>query len=191
MKRVGIYSGSFNPIHIGHLALANYLCEFSYVDEVWFVVTPHNPLKDQKGLLKDSERLKLVKLATEGYPKFVASDFEFDLPKPSYSIHTLEKLHEEYPQTEFHLIIGADNWSSFSLWKDSEKILENYNLLVYPRKGFDINPSELPKNVILAETPLFEISSTFIREAIAQNKDIRYFLQDKVYQYIKQAKLYR
>ncbi len=111
--KTGIFSGSFNPLHIGHLALANYLCEYEGLDEVWFLVTPHNPLKEEDELMDDTFRLKLVQLAIAGYPKFKASDIEFNLPRPSYTIHTLDKLKETYPDREFHLIIGSDNWTLF------------------------------------------------------------------------------
>lgn len=116
---IGIFSGSFNPIHIGHLALANYLCEYGDLDEVWFMVTPHNPLKEENELMDDKLRLKLVQLATEGYPKFRASDFEFHLPRPSYTVHTLDALKRTYPQHTFHLVIGSDNWRLFHRWYES------------------------------------------------------------------------
>lgn len=136
--KTGIFGGSFNPIHIGHLALANYLCEFNNLDELWFLVSPHNPLKSQEDLLDDNLRLELTKLAIEGYDKFKVSDFEFNLPRPSYSINTLNKLKEAYPEREFVLIIGADNWKFFDKWKDSKKILSDFSIIVYPRMGYGL-----------------------------------------------------
>ena len=130
---IGIFSGSFNPVHIGHLALANYLCEYEGLDQVWFMVSPRNPLKEVDELMDDSLRLKLVQLAVEGYPKFWASDFEFRLPRPSYTVHTLDELRRAYPQHVFHLIIGSDNWLLFPRWRESERILATTPLIVYPR----------------------------------------------------------
>ena len=131
--KIGIYSGSFNPIHIGHLALANYLCEYEGLDQVWFLVSPHNPLKEQSDLMEDSLRLRLVQLAVAGYDKFVASDFEFHLPRPSYTIHTLDALKQRYPQHIFTLIIGSDNWHHFHRWYQWERILAENPLMIYPR----------------------------------------------------------
>lgn len=179
---IGIYSGSFNPIHIGHLALANYLCEYQGLDEVWFLVSPHNPLKQQTDLMDDDLRLRLVQLAVAGYPKFRASDFEFSLPRPSYTVHTLDALKQAYPQHRFSLIIGSDNWHHFSRWYQSERILAENRLIVYPRPGYPVNGQTLPTQVTLASTPLLEISSTFIRRALQQGKDVRYFLHPDVYE---------
>lgn len=132
--KTGIFSGSFNPIHIGHLALANYLCEFEGLDEVWFMVTPHNPFKKQADLWSDELRLQLVQLAIEGYPRFRASDFEFHLPRPSYTVHTLNRLKEVYPEREFQLIIGSDNWKVFDQWFESERIVSEikYSFILVP-----------------------------------------------------------
>ena len=127
---IGIFSGSFNPVHIGHLALANYLCEYEGLDEVWFMVTPYNPLKEETLLMDDELRLKLVQLAVAGYPKFRASDFEFRLPRPSYTVHTLDSLKQAYPEYTFYLIIGPDNWNLFSQWKESERILTENPILI-------------------------------------------------------------
>ena len=182
MKKVGIFGGSYNPIHIGHLALANYLCEYGDLDELWFMVSPQNPFKAKStDLWNDELRLELARLAVEDYPKFHASDFEFHLPRPSYMVNTLQKLRETYPDREFTLIIGADNWVSFPRWKDADVIMAHHRLIVYPRPGFDINESTLPPNVQLVNTPLLEVSSTFIRESLKQGKDVRYFLHPKVW----------
>lgn len=188
--KTGILGGSFNPIHIGHLALANYLCEFEGLDELWFMVSPQNPLKLQTELLDDEKRLQLVKSAVKDYPKFHASDFEFRLSKPSYTIDTLDALKESFPDREFYLIIGADNWAIFSKWKDYQRILNENKLFIYPRKNHYIDKDTLPTNVRLVETPLIEISSTFIRWAIREGKDVRYFLHSNVYQTIEEEKLY-
>lgn len=140
--RTGIFGGSFNPVHIGHLALANYLCEYGEVDEVWLLVSPQNPFKQQSELLDDHTRLELVQKAVAGYSRFRASDFEFSLPRPSYTIHTLQALSAAYPEREFYLIIGADNWQAFQKWKSPEVILEQYHLLIYPRQGYTLmNPA--------------------------------------------------
>lgn len=180
-KRIGIYSGSFNPIHIGHLALANYLCEFEGLDEVWFLVTPHNPLKAQEELMEDNLRLQLVKAAVAEYPRFRASDFEFHLPKPSYTIHTLEALKQKHPDTAFTLIVGADNWVCFDRWFEAKRIVDEFSLMIYPRPGYAVERESLPPHVTLVDAPNIEVSSTFIRQAMAEGRDVRYFLHPAVY----------
>ena len=180
MKQTGIYPGSFNPIHIGHLALANYLCEFEGLDEVWFLVTPHNPLKVKTDLMDDEFRYELTQKAIDGYPKFKASNFEFQLPQPSYTIQTLDALSAAYPDHKFSLIIGADNWLSIDKWKDPEVLVSKYHLLIYPRKDYDVKiPSKLP-NVKLVQAPIIEISSSFIRKALEDGKDICFFLPEAI-----------
>lgn len=184
MNKVGIFGGSYNPIHIGHLALANYLCEFCDLDEVWFMVSPQNPLKRDRKLWDDEFRLELARLATEDYPKFKVCDIEFQLPRPSYTIHTLNALQEKYPEKEFTLLIGADNWQLFPRWKAADEIIAKHKVLIYPRPGYTINEDEFPSSVSLIQAPLFEVSSTFIRESLENGKDIRYFLHPKVYKRI-------
>lgn len=186
-KKTGIFSGSFNPIHIGHLALANYLCEYEGLDEVWFVVTPHNPLKQGAELMNDELRLKLVQRAIAGYPRFKASDVEFHLPRPSYTIHTLDKLKELYTDKEFHLIVGSDNWNLFPHWYQAKRIIAENHLVIYPRPGHAISSVNLPENVKIASSPTFEISSTFVRKAMKEGKDIRYFLHPAVYEELVSA----
>lgn len=190
-KKVALYGGSFNPIHIGHLALANFICEEGIVDELWFVLSPENPLKKETNLLDENQRFEMVQLAIQGYPKFKASNFEFHLPRPSYTINTLHALNDKFPDTDFYVIIGADNWSLFDKWKSADEIIDNYHLLIYPRSGYPINSSTLPQTVQYLDSPEIEVSSTFIRNSIKEGKNYCYFMHPAVCSYIQKNKLYR
>ncbi len=189
---MGVFSGSFNPIHVGHLIVANYMLEFTSLDEVWFVVTPHSPLKQQEELLDDQLRLDMVHLALRDYEGLHASDIEFRLPRPSYTVKTLAALGKEYPGKEFYLIIGGDNWAIFDRWYEHERIIQQYGVLIYPRKGEAVNvPPEYQDSVQVVNAPLVEISSTFIRESLKQSKNMRAFLPPGVYEFILERGLYR
>jgi len=192
MKRVAVYCGSFNPIHIGHTVLANYICEYCDIDEVWFSVSPENPLKETVGMASDEHRMEMVRLALEGYPRFLLCDIEMHLPRPSYTIHTLEALKKQYPELSFVLMIGADNWDIFSLWKEPERIIQEFGLIIYPRKGCGETLKGVDRpNVTLIDAPEIEISSTYIREAFVQGKNPRFFLSEKVYEYIRKHQIYK
>lgn len=189
--KVGLFFGSFNPIHIGHLAIANYITEFSDLDELCLVLSPQNPLKKKKSLLNEYDRLKMVELALEESETIIASDIEFRLPKPSFTIDTLTYLKERNPNNDYVLIAGADNFESFHKWKNYEEILKQYQIYVYPRPGYDLGKYENHPSIKIINAPLMEISSSFIRKAIKENKDVRYFLPNKVYDYIHQMQFYK
>ncbi|MCA0431492.1 MAG: nicotinate-nucleotide adenylyltransferase [Bacteroidetes bacterium] len=189
--QIGLFFGSFNPIHVGHLALANYFTEFANLNEVWFVVSPQNPFKEKAQLLNQNNRLHLVELAINNHPKMRSSNIEFSLPQPSYTVNTLAHLKEKYPTYNFSLILGEDNLENFNKWKNYEYILENHKLLVYPRPGSIKSIFHTHKNVKLLDAPLIEISSTFIRNAIKANKDIRFFVPEKVWEEINASGFYK
>lgn len=170
--KTGIYGGSFNPIHNGHIALARHLLQEAELDEIWFVVSPQNPFKVQQQLLADDKRLLLVRKALAPYPQLVASDFEFSLPRPSYMWHTLQGMSAQWPDRELHLIIGADNWLCFDRWYHADDIRRTYPIIIYPRQGYNITPADLPQGVRLVNTPLYNVSSTEIRADIAAGRDV-------------------
>lgn len=181
---VGLFFGSFNPIHSGHMMLANYMIEYTELDELWFVVSPQNPLKEKKTLLADFQRFEMVSLAIEGDTRFTVSDIEFRMPKPSYTIDTLTRLSERHSNYRFFLICGMDSLSSFSKWKNHEQILANYTLFVYPRKNYENNDLANHHSVKIVQAPEIEVSSSFIRKAVSEKKDIRYFMPEKAYHYM-------
>ncbi len=191
MKQIGLFFGSFNPIHIGHLALANYMCEFEDIDEVWFVVSPQNPFKDSSELLDTRHRVEMVMLATEHYSKFKVEEIELELPIPSYTIDTLNELQKRYSDCFFNIIMGADNIQSINRWKDADMILSNYCILVYPRIGFDTSDLDLPLSVKITKAPTIEMASTQIRDWIKQGKQLPYFVSHPVFEYIKTQELYK
>ncbi|MFA9192471.1 nicotinate (nicotinamide) nucleotide adenylyltransferase [Flavobacterium sp. FZUC8N2.13] len=191
--KIGLYFGTFNPIHVGHLIIANHMAEHSDLDQVWLVVTPHNPLKKKSTLLDDYHRLQMVYLATEDYPKLKPSDVEFKLPQPNYTVTTLVHLEEKYPHHEFSLIMGEDNLKSLHKWKNYETILAHHEIYVYPRISAEEENSELKNHpkVQLIDAPVVEISSTFIRNNIKIGKNIRPLIPTKVWEYIDHNLFYK
>jgi len=194
--KIGLYFGTFNPIHIGHMIIGNHIAENSDLDQIWMVVTPHNPLKNKKTILDDYQRLQLVFLATEDYPKIKPSDIEFKLSQPNYTVNTLAHLQDKFPQHEFSLIMGEDNLKSLHKWKNHEVILQNHEIYVYPRisSELDANQNAAFKNnpkIHIIDAPIVEISSTFIRENIKKNKNVRPLLPEKVWEYIDHNNLYK
>jgi len=193
MKKVGLYFGTFNPIHVGHLIIANHLVEFSDLDEVWFVVTPHNPFKEKKTLLADNQRYQMVEIALEEYPKLRPSKIEFNLPQPNYTVNTLVHLVERHPKHQFSLIMGEDNLQSLHKWKNYEVIVENHDIYVYPRVYKEKKESKFENHIKIhkVNAPVVEISSTFIRNAIKEHKNIKSLLPCKVWKYLDEMSFYK
>lgn len=191
MTKTGLYFGTFNPIHIGHCVIAQHMLEYTDLEEIWFVVTPHNPHKNKKSLLDNHQRLHMVQLAVDDHYKLRVSDMEFELPKPSYTATTLAHAREKFPDKEFHLIMGADNLESFPRWKNYQYILENHQLYVYPRIDSDGGELRGHSQVNLTEAPIMQISSSDIRKAIRQGKNVSFMLPEKVWHYIDQELFYR
>lgn len=192
MTETGIYGGSFNPIHRGHVELGEFLCRHEGLDELWFMVSPQNPFKRfATDLLDENIRLELVRTAIRKHPRLKATDFEFHLPRPSYTADTLAALRKAHPDRRFTLVIGADNWQTFGHWKEPDEILRHHRILVYPRPGYPIDASALPLGVKLTEAPLIPLSSTELRHLIAQGKDASYGLDEEVWKEICDKKYYR
>jgi nicotinate-nucleotide adenylyltransferase len=187
--KTGLFFGSFNPIHIGHMAIANYMVEYTDLKQVWFVVSAQNPLKKKISLLPDYHRLALVKEAIDDDSRFKASDIEFKMPKPSYTIDTLTYLREQYPDREFSIIMGSDGLKTFNKWKNYKEIIRTTTRYIYPRPGSKISDNE--ENCIITNAPLIEISSTFVRDSIKNKKNVRYFLNDRVYKYLNEMQFYK
>ena len=189
--RTGLFFGSFNPIHLGHLMIASYMVEFTDIREVWFVISPHNPLKEKATLLSDLNRLYMVNVAVEDEPRFKASNIEFHLPEPSYTIDTLTYLQERYPTHEFILLAGTDILPTFHKWKNYEQLLDQYQLYIYPRLYNGSVPFSLHPSLTFVDAPLIEISSSFIRNGIREGKNMKYFLPAKVWEYVEEMGFYR
>jgi nicotinate-nucleotide adenylyltransferase len=189
--RIGLYFGSFNPIHVGHLLIAKHILNEHLVDQVWFVVSPQNPLKSTKGLLNEYQRHFMVQLALEGELNMKVSDIEFKLPRPSYTIDTMTYLVEKYPAHHYFIIIGSDSYVNLAKWKNSEVLCRDYQFIIYQRPGFEINHAVLPPNMQVTNAPLLGISSTLIRRLIKEKKSIRFMVPDKVYSELEQNGYYK
>ncbi|WP_156307541.1 nicotinate (nicotinamide) nucleotide adenylyltransferase [Sphingobacterium endophyticum] len=189
-SKVGLFFGSFNPIHIGHLIIANYMANYTFLDEVWFVVSPQNPFKDKKSLGNMYDRLEMVNLAIDGADNLRASDIEFSLPQPSYTIDTLTHLSEKYPTKEFLLIMGEDNLMGLTKWKNADILLRDYKIIVYPRPGYDAGEMRNHPAISMTDTPVMELSSTFLRNAIKEGKSVKFYTPDPVIDFIDKKGLY-
>ncbi len=194
MKKTGLFFGSFNPIHIGHLILANYILENTDMEELWFVVSPQNPFKNKKSLLNDHNRLDMVQLAVRNYPNMRASNIEFSLPVPSYTVDTLTYLKEKHPDHSFALIMGEDNLNSLHKWKNSEQLVSNHQIIVYPRlfsEAKEDHPLSKHANISMISAPVIELSATEIRNMIKEGKNVRPMLPPEVFEYLDGSSFYR
>jgi nicotinate-nucleotide adenylyltransferase len=196
MLKIGLYFGSFNPVHIGHIAIAGYMTEFAGIDQVWFVVSPHNPLKKKETLLDDYQRLHMTNLAIGENIRFKASDIEFKMPRPSYTIDTIARLKEKYPDYKFFLIMGEDNLYTLHKWKNAEELVRSHPIYVYPRPYCEKPSSPDLERILSAakintvKAPLMDISGTFIRDGIKKGKNMSYFLPGPVWKYIEEMHFY-
>lgn len=188
--KIGLFFGSFNPVHNGHLVIANYMLDHEELDQIWFIVSPQNPLKESERLANEQQRLEMMKLAVASEPRFIVSDVEFSMAKPSYTFRTLEALTQTYPEINFFLIIGSDNLEEFHLWKNHEQILNKYQILVYPRREDFNNPYADNPNVKITRAPLIEVSSTQVRRLINDGSDVSNLIPARVQENIKANRLY-
>jgi nicotinate-nucleotide adenylyltransferase len=199
--KVGLYFGTYNPIHVGHLIIANYMADYTALDEVWLIVSPQNPLKQKSSLLADYHRYAMVEIAVQDNPKLKPSNIEFKLPQPSYTINTLTYLKEKHPKHEFSLIMGEDNLRTLNKWKNYEEIIQNHKIYVYPRaltEQEQIDTQSTNKvgktnstNIVICDAPVMRVSASFIRNAIKQKKDVRYLLTEPVYKYVQEMNFYK
>lgn len=183
--------GSFNPVHIGHMILAQWLTQWTDLDEVWMLLSPCNPLKAGRNQADDSSRLDMLRIAVGSQPGIAASDFEMSMPRPNYTINTLHALSASYPDCTFRWIIGSDNWASIDRWYKPDEIIRDYGLIVYPRPGYPVDAESMPLGVTYVDAPVCSISSTMIREAIASHRQVNFFLPPGVYDYIMKHNLYQ
>jgi nicotinate-nucleotide adenylyltransferase len=190
-KKVGLFFGSFNPVHIGHMIIANYMATKTDLDQVWLVVSPQNPLKNKKSLARDYDRLHLVRLGIGDNPNLEASNIEFDLPKPSYTIDTLIYLKEKHPNYKFVLIMGGDNLASLHKWKNFELILHDYQIYVYKRPSFELGDLATHQNIRLFDAPLMQISASYIRSCLKDGKSVQYLVPEPVYNYLESSNIYK
>lgn len=189
--KIGIMGGSYNPIHVGHAIIANYMIQNCGIDRLWLMVSPENPFKTGQKMASEFHRLRMTEMVSRRIEGVDTSAFEFQLPRPSYTIDTLNALQEKFPNDEFCLIIGADNWASFDKWRSHEEIVSNYHIIIYPRQGYDVViPDKFKSHVHLVDAPLIEVSSSFIRSQLAQFKNMCFYLPEDVNEYIVKNKLY-
>ena len=191
--KIGIFGGSFDPIHTGHAIIAQHIISSGMVDRLWFMVSPVNPLKEGKvRQVADTDRLRMVEMVSRPMEGVETSAFEFTMPRPSYTIDTLNALQAKFPNDEFYLVTGGDNWQIFNKWRNSEEILAKYHLLIYPRLGYEVNiPDNLKDRVTLVDAPIIELSSTEIRDRLANGLSVRYYVPDEVHDFIERKQLYR
>lgn len=190
-RKIGIFGGSFNPIHVGHAIMASYVMQHSVLDQLWLMLSPQNPLKQGLTMAPDHDRLRMTELVTRRLDGVETSAFELTLPRPSYTIDTLRALQRKFPDDEFYLLIGADNWALFDRWRAHDEILRDFHVMIYPRRGFEIVvPDALASRVMVVDAPLVEVSSTGVREALAQGRDVSFYVPDDVLRYIKKNNLY-